>query len=1276
LSYIHTFFAALLALAFAATHADGAFQIRDPDGRLLADLGELLLAARIVTADGAALQKTGPVRPAPASGHAVAEIAFEEGRRVSANLVFAPGCADVVIHFVARDEGDVLERLSLELPLRNFSPRKRVRQFAENSLVWDTRAVYQFHTTEEARELLYAPDTNRWTIFRSDYDHAGAGVYALVRQETETAAPLVLHHGSNAPRQIAVWDRKGGLLAGFSETGNTDGAPSPASPCALEARVNDAAHGDRIFWDLHPASAAPLRGQKQTLVVRARITLAPFSGKPAPPAPPALPAPSANSSGRGPGEASPLLPVFGGVPLARGVLRADETAALALRPSRLLQTAPLAFWPDGSIKWIEVVFASGAGVPPAGRGVACDARARDLMPRPANAGFASEAPTSGAGVPPAPVASLQGSERPLARFEVTHTTGRRERFVLEKTAHTPASASGSARLFAEQNRDEIRVATGRLDAVFTIGKNWWPELRSDGKVLWGNDASAATGTAFTAAVSAYTECITLADGDSPPEPGAHALRSGIRSMDVFVAEKITLEERGPVRAVVCVDGRTGGPAACPVRLRFEFYAGSPAVRGWHTFEVGDFDPRRVFITALGIGFSTRLSAAATRVAFPFASGKMTGAATLAASSPVTLLAAHPDALLLSSGASPARSFPGVGGAGALRADDGTLAIFAGLRDMTKLFPAALSFSAGNAQRGGGEREGEGGSGGATLDFQFWPRDAVPMDLRRYSDFPHAAQGETITGRDNAWVREKYYREEPVRGISRTHEFLFVACAASMGIGPDSRDADAAAVALAAALEDRPLIWSGEKEYATAGVLDVDLGVDSGAGEFAPVRETLERFFDFIAFHQKRYRWFGKWVYGDIQHSFMRDYGRVVKPQILADLLASGKTEITKADTVRDYARQNDWASDNGRWGWTNTEGLPNRYLSELYLRTGRRDVFFAMEALARQSRDVVMRHSGRWFGSGTRHGVQPWSDGGHQQRQIIPSEYRLHRLLTGDRRSRDVLLNHGYHVFLKPVSTHLGPGGVIYYHADHSGRLYGLLALWEATGDAAAGEALARYVSQFVTPGGIAISPAVRFPQVERAAPPGGLNSGSMFFNCFGGMHALVEFYGLTRDESLRLALCRMAAATLDNPEVRGVLESGRLDSRNFQWLVLAFAARHADQPGRYREFLHRWANGPGVQAVHQMVTRNRAHWTGPAAFVHANLPETLFWLNVLPAVAQAAAPLIPLSAECNRIPDSIGKTGRKRAIMEGSWQDEYDRPEFNDWPGPGRRQGRAPLRQ
>ncbi|WP_112787773.1 glycoside hydrolase 5 family protein [Geminisphaera colitermitum] len=38
---------------------------------------------------------------------------------------------------------------------------------------------------------------------------------------------------------------------------------------------------------------------------------------------------------------------------------------------------------------------SGAGVPPACRGVACDARARDLMPGSANAGFASEAPTCG-----------------------------------------------------------------------------------------------------------------------------------------------------------------------------------------------------------------------------------------------------------------------------------------------------------------------------------------------------------------------------------------------------------------------------------------------------------------------------------------------------------------------------------------------------------------------------------------------------------------------------------------------------------------------------------------------------------------------------------------------------------------------------------------------------------------------------------------------------------------------------------------------------------------
>lgn len=40
-----------------------------------------------------------------------------------------------------------------------------------------------------------------------------------------------------------------------------------------------------------------------------------------------------------------------GVPWARGVLQKGETVAIAAENAPCLQTWPLAYWPDGSLKW-------------------------------------------------------------------------------------------------------------------------------------------------------------------------------------------------------------------------------------------------------------------------------------------------------------------------------------------------------------------------------------------------------------------------------------------------------------------------------------------------------------------------------------------------------------------------------------------------------------------------------------------------------------------------------------------------------------------------------------------------------------------------------------------------------------------------------------------------------------------------------------------------------------------------------------------------------------
>jgi len=554
---------------------------------------------------------------------------------------------------------------------------------------------------------------------------------------------------------------------------------------------------------------------------------------------------------------------------------------------------------------------------------------------------------------------------------------------------------------------------------------------------------------------------------------------------------------------------------------------------------------------------------------------------------------------------------------------------AALRDMRKMFPMGIGVA--------------GGKKNVRFSLEFWPRSAAPMDLRRYSDFPHRGQGETVTSTSNDWVNTHYYKEDPVRGISRTHEFLLLPWIQTR---PSIQS-------LAVALEDRPLIYSGEQNYLKAGVLDYDLSDPS----FLPVRKNLKNFADFLEYHRNKWRWFGKWTYGDIQHSFQRGYGRVIPSRILENILDKNPKELPKGAAISDYVTQNDWAADNGRWGWTNTEGLPNRFLSDLYLRTGDRQVFFAMEALAKQSRDVVIRHEGRWLGGGTRHGVQPWSDGCHQERMTIPSEYRLHRLLTGDKRSRDVLLRYGYDIFLQPKSTFIhGSAPLVREHADHSARLYGLLTLWEATGDPKVGDALRKYVSTFITPKGVAEDPTVKFPEIELVSPPQSINSGNMFFQTFGAMYALTEYAELTNNADLKRAICQMAQAALEDPKVNRLLAENGPNSAYFFWPALAFAARYADDAERYRDFISTWASGPGAVTVRQIVTQNPAHWSGPTGHLFGNfMSGVLYRMNTLPSLMAPLGKLGALDPNYEKQIEQREREGHPRPAVRPSWQDDYE---------------------
>ncbi|MFE7509613.1 Tat pathway signal sequence domain protein, partial [Promicromonospora sp. NPDC057488] len=83
-------------------------------------------------------------------------------------------------------------------------------------------------------------------------------------------------------------------------------------------------------------------------------------------------------------------------------------------------------------------------------------------------------------------------------------------------------------------------------------------------------------------------------------------RGGAARHETFTGavDRVTVEQSGPVRAVVKVEGkhRKGHRAWLPFVLRFYLYAGSDGVRAVHTF-VFDGDENRDFITGIGVTFS-------------------------------------------------------------------------------------------------------------------------------------------------------------------------------------------------------------------------------------------------------------------------------------------------------------------------------------------------------------------------------------------------------------------------------------------------------------------------------------------------------------------------------------------------------------------------------------------------------------------------------------------------------------------------------------------------
>jgi hypothetical protein len=525
-------------------------------------------------------------------------------------------------------------------------------------------------------------------------------------------------------------------------------------------------------------------------------------------------------------------------------------------------------------------------------------------------------------------------------------------------------------------------------------------------------------------------------------------------------ESVTVEQDGPVRAVLRLEGRHQPRNWLPFVVRLYFYAGSEDVRVVHSF-VWDGDPEVDFLAGLGLradvpmrdephdrhvrlagpdgGFLTEAVRGITGLrrdpGESFRQAQLAGRPCGPVSewneavskrthfipqwSDWTLDQTSADGFTLRKRTGPGHGWVGIpsstrsAGYGYVGGVSGGLGF--GLRDFWKSYPTRLDLRGAATQT-------------ATATLWLWSPSAPPMDLRFYHDglgqdsFAEQLEGLEITYEDYEPGFGTPY------GVSRTHELVLRAYEATPS-GADLTEH-------AEALNDPPLLVCSPRRLHEAGVFGDWAPADRSTPGRAGIEDRLDFLFDFYVGQQEQRRWYGFWDYGDVMHAYDPD--------------------------------RHQWRYDIGGYAWDNSELSPDLWLWLQFLRTdgGRRaDVFRFAEAMTRHTGEVDVYHLGRWKGLGTRHNVQHWGCSAKQLRISSAVYRRPYYYLTADERTGDLLheLADAEKTFLAIDPTRKVRSDV--YAPDRRALAVGLgtdwgalaaawLTEWERTGDAGARDKL------------------------------------------------------------------------------------------------------------------------------------------------------------------------------------------------------------------------------
>jgi hypothetical protein len=600
-----------------------------------------------------------------------------------------------------------------------------------------------------------------------------------------------------------------------------------------------------------------------------------------------------------------------GVPWRPGEVQRHQAFALTAADGKALplQSWPLAYWPDGSIKW---------------------------------SGFAT-------------VCGPQ-TKGPLG------------------LAPGKAAADPGPNVRVDERQDAIEIDTGWLRCrIRRRGTFFFDSMTIDGREV---------------ARQGRLECI-LQTG-----PELDAANPPPRERFVSEIKKVTVEQSGPVRAVVKFEGmhksQGGSREWLPFVVRLYFYAGQAPVRIVHSF-VFDGDEKQDFIRGLGIVCSVPMREEIQNrhvrfsgegdglwaepiqpltgwrggVTYPgggdayqdqIAGKRVPNKAALNARGQHMLdaLAVWDDFRLIQPNAQgftvEKRTNPqscwlpaGAGGraTGMVFAGDVSGGLGVSLKSFWQSYPSSLEVHHARTDA-------------AELRVWLWSPDAPAMDLRHYDVVGH--------GLDETYEDVEVGFSTP-NGVARTSELTLFPCA-----GLPSKEET---VRQAKAGSHPPLLVCTPQYLHSVGAF----GVWSLQDRSTPFRRRVEDQLDAsIAFFQKaidQWNWYGFWDYGDVMHAY---------------------------DSARHV-----WRYDVGGFAWDNSEQGTDMWLWYSFLRTGRADIFRMAEAMTRHTGEVDCYHQGRFVGLGSRHNVRHWGCGAKEARISMAPYRRFYHYLTTDERAGDLM---------------------------------------------------------------------------------------------------------------------------------------------------------------------------------------------------------------------------------------------------------------------------------